>query len=292
LGLTEQIDLRDASAVAAVFERAAQALLESPVHNYSVVRLPAMGRLLITGDLHDNPSHLQKIIKLARLDQSPDHHVVLHEIIHGERLVNGLDLSHRMLTRVAELVVRYPGQVHPLLANHELSQMTGRGVSKGAGNSVELFDDGLEYVFGDEAEEVAAAIKRFIRAMPLALISESGVLCAHSLPAPHMMESFDLDVIRRELAPDDYAVPLGSAHLMVWGREHTAAQLEVLAQAWKVKLFCLGHEHVETGIEVKGPRLIVLNSDHERAAVLPVELAKLPSAEDVLMRALPLSSIS
>src|SRR5687767_13490267 len=98
-----------------------------------------------------------------------------------------------MLARVAELVMRYPGQVHPLLANHELAQMTGRGVSKGAGNSVVLFNDGLEYVFGDECEAVSTALKEFIAAMPLALLSESGVFCAHSLPAPHAMQNFDLN---------------------------------------------------------------------------------------------------
>lgn len=235
--------------------------------------------------------HLAKIIKLARLDQSPDHHVVLHEMIHGERLINGLDLSHRMLARVAELVLRHPMQVHPLLANHELAQLTGRGVSKGAGNSVELFNDGLEYVFGDEGEIVAEAMKTFIAAMPLALISESGVLCAHSLPAPHQMDHFDFDVINRQLQPEDYVAPTGPAHQMVWGRAHTDQQLELFAQKWDVKLFCLGHEHADTGIEVKGSRLIVLNSDHERAAVLPIDLANIPTVEDALLAAIPLNAI-
>ena len=157
----------------------------SPYRTGSIVKLPATGRLLVTGDLHDNPEHLRKIIQLARLDASADRHVVLHEIIHSERLINGVDLSHRMLARVAELIVAYPQQAHAVLANHELAQMTGQGVSKGAGNSVELFNAGLQFVFGDDWEDVAESIGGFIRAMPLALTSESGLLCAHSLPAPH-----------------------------------------------------------------------------------------------------------
>src|SRR5687767_13520793 len=96
------VNLRDASAVISLFERAAESMRRSPVRSGSVIRLPARGRLLATGDLHDNPVHLQKIIRLAKLEGSPDHHVVLHEMIHGERLINGLDLSHRMLARVAE----------------------------------------------------------------------------------------------------------------------------------------------------------------------------------------------
>ena len=288
---TPPVNLRDASAVISLFERAADSMGRSPVRSASVVRLPARGRLLATGDLHDNPVHLQKIIALARLAASPDHHVILHEMIHGERLINGLDLSHRMLARVAELVIQYPAQVHPLLANHELAQMTGRGVSKGAGNSVELFNDGLEFVFGDDWESVSESLREFISAMPLALISGNGVLCAHSVPAPHMMKHFDVRVVERELNPADYAPPHGAAHLMVWGRQHTAEQLDALASDWGVQAFCLGHEHAETGFELKGPRLIVLNSDHEHGAVLPIDLSRPLNLDEAMMSVIPLASI-
>jgi hypothetical protein len=289
--MSASVNLRDAQAVSELFGAAAECMRASPYRRGSAIRLPARGRLLATGDLHDNPIHLAKIIKLAKLDRSAEHHVVLHEMIHGERLINGLDLSHRMLARVAELVLQFPMQVHPLLANHELAQMTGRGVSKGAGNSVELFVDGLEYVYGDEHQTTLDAIKAFIAAMPLALLSENGVLCAHSLPAPHAMEDFDQDVLDRELQVEDYATPSGAAHLMVWGRRHTPEQLETLASRWNVKLFCLGHEHADTGIEVIGPRLIVLNSDHERAVGLPIDLANVGSAEEMMLGAVPLSAI-
>lgn len=285
------VNLRDAHAVIDLFQRAAEALRSSPVRSGCIVRLPGRGRLLVTGDLHDNPLHLQKIVRLARLDQSPEHHVILHEMIHGDKLLNGMDFSHRMLARAAELMLQYPGQVHPLLANHELSQMTGAGVSKGAGNSVVLFEDALAFVFGDECEAVAEAIRTFIAAMPLALLSESGVLCAHSLPADRMMKYFDMNIIHRELTDEDYRSPVGSAYLMVWGRGHTPEQLEQIAEAWNVKLFCLGHEHVETGVEMRGPKLLVLNSDHERGAVLPLDLANVPEPAEALMYAVPLAAV-
>jgi len=133
-----------------LMDGAAQTLRGSSARDRSVVRLPPRGRLLATGDLHDNPIHLAKIIRLSRLDASPDHHVVLHEMIHGGNLINGMDFSHRMLCRVAELALRFPNQVHPLLANHELAQLTGKGVSKGAGDSVALFNAGLQYVFATD----------------------------------------------------------------------------------------------------------------------------------------------
>ena len=284
-------DFRNAAAVIALFDQAANAMRQSPARDRSIVRLPAHGRLLVTGDLHDNPVHLQKVITLADLAESKDHHVILHEMIHGERLVNSLDLSHRVLARVAELTARLPDQVHPLLANHELAQMTGKGVSKGGGNSVELFNDGLEYVFGDDAGDVAAAIGEFIKAMPMAAMSDSGVMCSHSLPAPRMMEQFDQTVIARDLRSEDYQAPFGAAHLMVWGRSHTHSQIDLLSEAWHINLFCIGHEHVDTGIELKWPRLMILNSDHERGTVLPVNLAEIGDPTELLLHAIPLAAV-
>jgi len=288
------VDLRQATHVIDLFDGAALAMRESGVRRRSIVRLPPVGRLLATGDLHDNPLHFEKIVRLARLDQSPDHHVVLHEMIHSERLINGMDFSHRMLVKVAQLTLQYPNQVHPLLANHELAQLTGKGVSKGAGNSVVMFDDGLAFAFGDDWEAVAEAIKRFIASMALAAIGGeegAGALCAHSLPAPHMMHKFDATVLDRDLTAEDYMGPTGAAHLMVWGRAHTRDQVEALAGRWGVKVFCLGHEHAETGCEVRGPRLIVINSDHDRAAALPIDLARVLDAEEAALYVVPLSSV-
>jgi hypothetical protein len=289
------IDFTDAQQMIDLFDQAADALTSSPHRKGSVVKLPARGHLLATGDLHDNTIHLGKILKLAKLEASADRHVILHELIHGDKLINGLDFSHRMLGKVAQLVLEFPGQVHPLLANHELSQLTGRGVSKGAGNSVILFNKALEYVFDADASEVGKAINRFIRALPLALITGSGVLCAHSLPTLRAFEAgkFDPGILDRELANEDYHYPDGGAYLMVWGRTHGKALYEALAKAWGVKLFILGHQFVETGIEIKSmePSVLILNTDHDYAMTLPIDLANPPHAEEALMMAMPLASI-
>jgi hypothetical protein len=289
--VASRVGLQDAAAVGELFERAAAALRGSPYRAGSMVRLPARGRLLATGDLHDNPGHLDKIVHLARLGASEDHHVVLHEIVHSEVLVNGVDLSHRMLARVAELVVTHPRQVHVLLGNHELAQMTGQRVSKGAGDNVKLFNDGLAFVFGDSWETVAESINGFIRSMPLAAGSATGLLCAHSLPAPRTMDRFDPGVLSRELTGEDYRAGDGSAYLMVWGRGCGDRELDILAERWGVELFVLGHEHVENGVAARGRRLIILNSDHELGTVVPVDLANLPGAEEAVQLAVRLRSI-
>ena len=290
--MSATVDTRDAGAVCEVLERAAETLLGVPNREGSTVRLGDRGTFTLTGDLHDNPIHLQKIRRLARLGDAPDRHLLLHELIHGDRLVNGLDLSYRVLCRVAELVTAFPGQVHPVLANHELSQMLGIGVSKGAGDSTRLFNDGLEFVFGDDAESVAASIGSFFRAMPLAVRTANGLFCAHSLPSPEGLTRFDRGVFDRALVDADYRSPGGSAYLMTWGRGQNAAQVDSLAKTLGVELFVVGHAHSDAGAHSVTPRMVVLNSDHERGRAVTVDLAEpCPTADDLVLASLPLVAI-
>lgn len=275
-----------------MLDDAAEHMREHPQRKGSCVQLGHQGTLLVTGDLHDNPEHLSVILRLAKLHASPQHHVVFQEIIHSERLLNGVDLSHRMLLRIAWCITQYPLQVHMVLANHELAQMTGRGVSKGAGNSVELFRDGLDYAYADDAEDVDDAVARFIAALPLAVRTGNGGLVAHSLPSPLNMQRFDVDILNRELSEEDYRANEGSAYLMTWGRGHTDEQIASLAQMWNVQMFLLGHEHIEIGCEMKGPQVVKINSDHDQAAVLPLDLTgAMPSAEELMMSAIRIRAL-
>jgi len=283
---------RDSEAVVSLFQNVIRIMQEDTKRSGSVVRLPRRGKLLATGDLHDNPGHFATTVKLAKLSKSTDHHVVLHELIHGDRLVNGLDLSYRMLVKVATLIENHPGQVHMVLANHELSQMAGHPVSKGGSDMTANFDNGLEWVFGDEWESVADALREFILALPLAVITDNGICCAHSLPGPSQMGRFEIDIVNRPLEKEDYTPLVGSAWMMVWGRGHTSEQMESIGEAWGISLFCLGHAFVENGIEIGGPRTILLNTDHARATVLSLPLDEdAMSVEVAMFSAIPIAAL-
>lgn len=293
----EGVDLASADEVTRIFEDAAAANLDAACRKGSVDEVEPIGTLTATGDLHDNPVNFARVLKLAALERSTDDHprrVTLHEIVHGS-LMGGLDFSYRALARAAALKAREPERVHTLLANHELAQIVGSGISKDGVNVVEAFDDGVAQVFGDGAERVLEAIGRFIRAMPLALVSgrgtAHGVLCAHSLPTPAMQDRFDPGIMDRPLEGADYEPRKGSAHLMVWGRGHTPEWLDELARAWGVELFLLGHEKAETGVRYVPNRAVVLNSDHDRGAVLSVDLASPPAASDATWEGIPLASV-
>ncbi len=285
------VNLSDASAVVDVLTAATEVLLSNADRRGSSQHLPGSGRVLVTGDLHDNLFHFQKIIHLARLDEGTDRHLVLQELIHGDRLVDGIDLSHRMLGRVAAMVAAFPGQVHPMLANHELAQATGKSVSKGRGDSVRMFIDGVDWAFGDRGDDVLEAIICFILAMPLAVRSERGLCCSHSLPAAGMMHVFDNTIVDRDFEPADLQGNDGSAYLMTWGRQHTEDQLASIADRWGVRLFCIGHAWVKDGIDAPMKNLVRLNSDHERGAVLPIDLSNIPTADDALSAVIRLSAL-
>lgn len=297
------LDLRDAGAVIDALGRGAEANVRALCRVGSIDRVVvstgeagsgAASQLVASGDLHDNPLHLMRLCRAAGLDGGEPRHLTLHELIHGERLVNGADFSYRVLARVAALKAEFPERVHALVGNHEIAQMTGQLVAKDGVRCNEAFDEGVRLVFGEEAGRVTAAINGFLRSMPLALRFEGTdgggrVLCAHSLPSPEMMDRFDDGVLDREVTDDDYVSRRGAAHLMAWGRGQTPEQIEGLAQRWGVDVFILGHEKAPEGAVLNGDRAVVLNSDHERGAYVVVDALKPATARELVARRVMLS---
>ena len=206
-----------------------------------------------------------------------------------------MDFSHRALARVADLKARFPERVHVLLGNHELAQVVGAGIVKDGVKPVEAFNQGVEYAFGEDAPVVHDAIKAFVKAMPLALrcaTPRGDILCAHSLPAPAMMQRFDPTVLSRDLGEEDYEPRRGAAHIMVWGRGYDAEQMEDLVERWGVTMFVLGHEKVDEGARFVPPCAVVLNSDHARGVYLPIDLSDPPCAEHAAGLARPLATVT
>lgn len=255
------------------------------------VDLPASGRLLVTGDLHDNLVNYERIVLEAQLDV-PDHHLLLQELIHGPALMHGCDMSWRMIARTADLITRYPGQVHPILGNHENAQLTRSGVSKGAGNNVELFEDGLAMTFGEDWEDVAASLDRFFSAMPLAVRTASGLQCSHSIPDHAWMDRFDPGVLDRDLDPEDRLAPWGQAYMHVWGRRFDDAQLDALCEAWGIEAVVIGHVVVDMGSQRLGPRLVAFNSEDDAGAVWAVDLSRPIALDNVADQVRPIQMLA
>ena len=317
------LDLQNAGSVREAFLAGAAANRSAACRVGSIDRIAPPGTLIATGDLHDNPLHFARLVAAAGMDGSetarerdsetgaspeaasspcltdslsrclaPPTHLVLHEIIHSDRLMNGMDFSYRALARVAALKAAFPERVHTLLANHELAQVLGAGIIKDGIKVVEAFNEGVEYVFGDDAASVQDAIKQFIMSMPLALrcVCPGGdILVSHSLPTPALMERFDPTVLSRDLTDADYEPRKGAAHLLVWGRGYDAEQIEDLVERWGINLFILGHEKAENGVKLIPPCAVILNSDHEKGVYLPIDLSHPPRAEEAVGMVVPLA---
>lgn len=291
-GAAESIggSLQSASVVAYLFNRAATANLESPFRQGAVDKLPRRGRLLMTGDLHDHTLNFHRILKLAGLGERADHHLILHELIHGPHLINGRDLSIRTLARAAQLKLQFPNQVHLLQANHELSQLGGAGISKNGVGVCEAFNAGIDYIYGEQAPLVRAAAERFIRSLLLAVHCDNGVFCSHSLPSSRKMPTFDPSVLERVPTEADLRSG-GSGYEMVWGRFHPQELADKLGALWGAKVFLMGHQPADAGYEIQGTTMLVLASNHDHGVALPIDLKKPWDINQLVERLIPLSSV-
>jgi len=286
----ERLKLEEGAYVADVLEEAADANRATPGRSGSVVDLPAEGRLVMTGDLHDHAMNLQRIVNYARLDENPNHYLILHEIVHGDLAEGGRDLSIRTLGRVAALKAAYPSQVLLILSNHELAQHNESRILKGSEDVVASFNAGLDYLFEDDAETVRDAFREYVSTLPLAVRTANRVMCCHSLPGAKYLEQFDETVLDRELTEDDLS-SRGSAYRLVWGRNHDEATAKALAEKWQVDWFVLGHQPAEVGYETQGDRMLILASDHEQGMLLPIDLSASCSRRDMIEALVPLNTL-
>ncbi len=165
--------------------QAACANLETPGRQGNVVVLDSNrgDDCLVSGDLHGHTANFEALLRLADLDAHPRRHLVLQEVCHGgPTFPNGGCRSFELLERVAALKVRYPQQVHFLLSNHELAELTDYPILKAKRMLNLVFRMGLQEAYGEAADRVREAYCEFIRTCPLAVRLASGVFMSHSAP--------------------------------------------------------------------------------------------------------------
>src|SRR5690606_37947996 len=134
----------------------------------------------------------KKLIAVAELPNNPQRHLVLHELIHGDHIdAAGAEDSWTMLYNAAKLKCDHSSQVHFLMANHDLAQVFGEGISKGGTDVCEAFRKGLKRDFKDRYHYAEAAISEFLLSLPLAIRAPNGLWFSHSLPRDVEIEKFD-----------------------------------------------------------------------------------------------------
>jgi hypothetical protein len=263
-----------AEQVIEIFETAAEENNLYSMRQAQTVTLPSEGEVWMTGDLHDHRTNFGKLIRHADLENNPQRHLVLHELIHGDRYdASGAEDSWRTLYRAAELKCNFSNNVHFLLANHDLAQIHGEGIMKFGLSVCEAFTAGVKRDFGDKGDLVNIAITDFLLSLPLAIRSPSGLFFCHSLPTDSQLPGFDFSIFTRELTGKDYARRIGPVYQLIWGRNMTPETAGRFCDQVGAKIVITGHQPQESGFYVNGDRHLILASDHNQGVFLPMDLA-------------------
>jgi hypothetical protein len=242
-------------------QRAASAFHATPGRRGRVVDLQEAAEVLVAGDLHGNLDNFRRLLQIADLARNPARHFVLQEAIHGpHRYPAGGDRSHQLLDLIAALKCQFPGQVHFLIGNHELSQVTDRRIAKDDVELNDLFMQGVRSAYGDRADEVYAAYRDLIAAAPLALRTANRVFLSHSLPPASLLSAFDPAVLERDESTDADCVPGGAVHALVWGRDTRHETASAFLQKMDADLLITGHIPCERGFDAPNDRQLILDS--------------------------------
>ena len=284
--------MNQAQVDAEVFLEAARLNRQDPLLQGSQLIFPNHGQLVMTGDIHGHDRNFNRIKSYADLAHARARHVILHELIHSEPFgALAEDMSHQVVLEAAKWKVEYPDQVHFLQSNHELSQLTGKEITKNGRLVNHDFERGLSVTYGNRSPEVLAALCEYIDSFPLAARTQNRVFLSHSLPNAREIPSFDPGVLHRELNNQDKHEG-GHAYQLVWGRHHTADSLRTLAETFDVDWFICGHQPRETGWDVVHDRMIILASDHSHGTYLPFDLRKKYTIDSLVDLVRPLAAIT
>ena len=258
----------------------------------NLIALPGEGSLIVTGDIHGHRRNFERIVSYADLANNPQRHVLLQEIIHGgPEDADGGCLSYKLLLDVVRYKLDFPHQVHTILGNHDTAFINNSEVMKNGKEMNRSMNIAIANEFSQASDKVSLALQQFLFSQALAVRTENRIWMSHSLPADRYADKFDPEIINRQLKINDIVRP-GSAYLLTWGRRHSQELLDKLAEVFDVDLFILGHQPQEQGWDKAATNLIIVASDHNHGTLLPIDLAR-PSTTDQLVDSIvPLTSIS
>lgn len=268
-----------------------RANFDHPLRKGNMICLPGPGRVVMSGDLHNHRRNFERLIKVAELDASPRNHLILHEIIHSGEGNSIHCNSYRMVAEGAQLVHRYPGQVHYMLGNHAMAQISRDEVLKNGQPMVKALRDGAHHEFGVTADEVLKALDEFILSMPIAIRTENRIWMSHSLPTKRNLKTFDDGIFNKQLTQMDMNLD-PSLRALCWDRRQDAEVVETLRGRWDVDHFIVGHQKQETGYGRPHEHMIILASDHNHGCCLPFDLGTAYTGDTLADCIKPLAAIA
>ena len=89
-----------------------------------------------------------------------------------------------------------------------------------------------------------------------------------------------------------YLMGPGGAYTLTWGRRHSQATLDKMAERLDIDVFVVGHQAQPHGWCQAGTNLIILASDHNHGCLAKIDLAKPWTASELVNHIVPLASIA
>ncbi len=258
----------------------------------NVISLPPAGSVVVTGDIHGHRRNFERMVSFADLANNPDRHIVLQEIIHGgPENTGGNCLSYKLLFDTIRYKLSFPDRVHIIMGNHDTAFITGSEIMKNGREMNLSLHMALDNEFKQASADIQKAMSRYLLSQPLAVRTETRIWMSHSLPDDKHADEFDSGIFNRELKPEDVE-RTGSAYFLTWGKKHSQPVLDKMAKMFDIDTFILGHQTQKQGWSKAGENLIIITSEHNHGCLLPINLEKKYTIEQLTDSIVPLASIA
>lgn len=278
--------------IIAALENSLIALRNDVYRRGNVIELSEPGRVVMSGDLHGNQLNFHRLVKVAQLEKNPHNHLILHELVHcPEHPEPDQCHSYELVVLAAQLKIQFPNQVHILLGNHDMSQITRDEVVKAGKPMVRSFLNAIHTAYPTHANHIIQAIDTFILALPLAARTTNKIWMSHSLPSLKSQEAFNDQIFCKTLIPDDMHYN-PSLHALTWDRVHNDLCIRQLQKRWNVNTFVIGHKPQPEGKSCPMENLIILASEHNHGCYLPFELQKTYQSQELFDAVRPLAEVA
>ena len=273
------------------FEKAVHANATTEARMGNVVELKAAmaDDVMVTADLHGNRQNFNAIRRIANLADHPRRHLIIQEVCHGGPTYpnSGGCMSHMMLEDVAKLKVEFPHQVHFLMSNHEMAELTDFPIVKNQKMLNLLFRFGMQEMYGVATDKVREACLPFLRTLPLAVRVDHGIWISHTIPEGVDQKEFNTKLLDSELSEEEL-VEDSPAFNFVWGRDFRQANADAFAKAVEANVLIHGHEPAEQGYNVPNTRQIILDSHADNGVYVMLPVGETLTQEDIVKRIKPL----
>jgi hypothetical protein len=270
----------------------AEANLTDSCRQGNLICLPPEGSLICTGDIHGHRRNFERIVAFTDLANHPSRHVLLQEIIHGgPKDSQGGCLSYKLLFDAVRFKLQFPHRVHIIMGNHDTTFIKNSRVMKDGREMTLSMHMAMEREFKEAGADIELAMRQFLLSEPLAVRCDNKIWLSHSLPSDRLADKFDRDILNKKLEMSDCEKP-GSAYILTWGRKHSQPLLDKMSELLDVDIFILGHQPQKQGWAQAGKNLLIIASDHNHGCLLPMDLEKSYTVEQLTESIVPLASIS